>query len=97
MSNRTQTAPVSPGRSRSSAKRALPSPSRSGSGSAVADTDGYKILVKEKIAAAGVDLLREHFAVDVLTEMTDEELVGAIAGYEGIVIRSGTKLTCWPS
>jgi D-3-phosphoglycerate dehydrogenase len=59
----------------------------------VADADGYKILVKEKIADAGVDLLREHFAVDVLTEMTDEELAGAIAGYEGIVIRSGTKLT----
>jgi D-3-phosphoglycerate dehydrogenase len=59
----------------------------------VADTDGYKILVKEKIADAGVELLRQHFAVDVQTEMSDEELAEAIAGYEGIVIRSGTKLT----
>jgi D-3-phosphoglycerate dehydrogenase / 2-oxoglutarate reductase len=59
----------------------------------VPNTNSYKVLVKEKIAAAGVELLQEHFAVDVLTEMTDEELHEAISGYEGIVIRSGTKLT----
>jgi D-3-phosphoglycerate dehydrogenase / 2-oxoglutarate reductase len=53
----------------------------------------HKILVKEKIADAGVELLKEHFDVDVLTDMTDTELEEAIAGYEGIVIRSGTKLT----
>lgn len=53
----------------------------------------HKILVKEKIADAGVELLQEHFDVDVLTDMTDTELEEAIAGYEGIVIRSGTKLT----
>jgi D-3-phosphoglycerate dehydrogenase len=52
-----------------------------------------RILVKEKIADAGVELLQEHFDVDVLTDMTDEQLQEAIAGYEGIVIRSGTKLT----
>jgi D-3-phosphoglycerate dehydrogenase / 2-oxoglutarate reductase len=59
----------------------------------VAETNDYKILVKEKIADAGVELLREHFAVDVLTDMSDEDLREAISGYEGIVIRSGTKLT----
>jgi D-3-phosphoglycerate dehydrogenase / 2-oxoglutarate reductase len=59
----------------------------------VPNTDGYKILVKEKIADAGVELLEQHFAVDVLTDMTDDELRDAISGYEGIVIRSGTKLT----
>jgi D-3-phosphoglycerate dehydrogenase / 2-oxoglutarate reductase len=58
----------------------------------VTDTNGYKILVKEKIADAGVALLREHFDVDVLTEMGEDELRDAIAGYEGIVIRSATKL-----
>jgi D-3-phosphoglycerate dehydrogenase len=58
----------------------------------VADANGYKILVKEKIADAGVALLREHFDVDVLTEMGEDELRDAIAGYEGIVIRSATKL-----
>jgi D-3-phosphoglycerate dehydrogenase len=59
----------------------------------VADTNSYKVLVKEKIADAGVGLLREHFDVDVNVEMTDDELADAIAGYEAIVIRSATKLT----
>ena len=31
--------------------------------------NGYRVLVKEKIADAGVDLLREHFDVDVRTDM----------------------------
>jgi D-3-phosphoglycerate dehydrogenase len=59
----------------------------------VAEADGYKVLVKEKIADAGVALLREHFDVDVRTDMDDQELLDAIGAYEGIVIRSATKLT----
>jgi D-3-phosphoglycerate dehydrogenase / 2-oxoglutarate reductase len=59
----------------------------------MADTNGYRVLVKEKIAAAGVDLLRRHFEVDVRTDMEEEELPSAIAQYDAIVIRSATKLT----
>jgi D-3-phosphoglycerate dehydrogenase len=59
----------------------------------VPDENGHKILVKEKIADAGIDLLRQHFDVDVRTDMTDDELTREIAGYDGIIIRSGTKLT----
>ena len=33
-----------------------------------------KVLVKEKIADSGVDLLRENFDVDLGLEMSDEEL-----------------------
>jgi D-3-phosphoglycerate dehydrogenase / 2-oxoglutarate reductase len=55
--------------------------------------DGYKVLVKETIADAGVELLREHFDVDVRTDMSNDELPDAIAGYDAIVIRSATKLT----
>jgi D-3-phosphoglycerate dehydrogenase len=53
----------------------------------------FKILVKEKIADTGVELLREHFDVDVRIDMDDGELGDAIGGYDGIVIRSATKLT----
>jgi D-3-phosphoglycerate dehydrogenase / 2-oxoglutarate reductase len=49
-----------------------------------------KVLVREPIAEAGVDLLRRHFDVDV---DGDSDLSRAIAGYDGIVIRSATKLT----
>jgi D-3-phosphoglycerate dehydrogenase len=52
-----------------------------------------KVLVKEKIADTGVALLRERFEVDVLTDMTQDELPDAIGGYDAIVIRSATKLT----
>ena len=52
-----------------------------------------KVLVKEKIAQAGIDLLREHFEVEVDTEMTDEVLRRKINDYDGIVIRSASKIT----
>ena len=59
----------------------------------MADENGYRVLVKEKIADAGVELLREHFEVDVITDMSEDELPGAIADYDAIVIRSATKMT----
>jgi D-3-phosphoglycerate dehydrogenase len=52
-----------------------------------------KVLVKEKIAETGVDLLRENFDVELGLEMSDEELRGAIAGYDAILIRSATQMT----
>ena len=52
-----------------------------------------KVLVKEKIADTGVDLLRENFDVDLGLEMSDEELGEAIGGYDAILIRSATKMT----
>ena len=55
--------------------------------------NGYRVLVKEKIADAGVDLLRRHFDVDVLTDMGEDDLPAAIGAYDAIVIRSATKLT----
>ena len=49
-----------------------------------------RVLVREKIAEAGVALLREHFEVDV---DGDADLNEVIALYDGIVVRSATKLT----
>ena len=37
-----------------------------------------RVLVKEKIADTGVDLLRANFEVDLGLEMSDEELRGSI-------------------
>ncbi|HWT26267.1 MAG TPA: phosphoglycerate dehydrogenase [Solirubrobacteraceae bacterium] len=53
----------------------------------------YKVLVKEKIAESGVDLLRERFEVDLGVEWSDEELAERIGTYHGILIRSATRLT----
>jgi D-3-phosphoglycerate dehydrogenase / 2-oxoglutarate reductase len=52
-----------------------------------------RVLVKEKIGDSGVALLREHFDVDIGTDWTDEQLAERIGDYDGIVIRSATKLT----
>jgi D-3-phosphoglycerate dehydrogenase / 2-oxoglutarate reductase len=49
-----------------------------------------KVLVREQIAEAGVELLRAHFDVEVDTESPLEEIVG---GYEGLIVRSATKVT----
>jgi D-3-phosphoglycerate dehydrogenase / 2-oxoglutarate reductase len=52
-----------------------------------------KVLVRERIADAGVDLLRENFDVELGFEMSEEELAAAIGGYDAILVRSATKLT----
>ena len=54
--------------------------------------DRLRILVKEQIADAGVDLLRDRFDVDLGLEWSDQELSERIGDYDGIVIRSATQL-----
>ena len=49
-----------------------------------------KVLVREKIADGGIELLKERFDVDVDLEGDLAEKIGA---YDAIIIRSATKLT----
>jgi D-3-phosphoglycerate dehydrogenase len=49
-----------------------------------------RVLVREEIAPAGVELLRGKFDVDEDTDTPLEEIIGR---YDAIVIRSATKLT----
>jgi D-3-phosphoglycerate dehydrogenase len=49
-----------------------------------------RVLIREEIAPAGVELLRERFDVDVEPNGDLSEQIGA---YDAIVIRSATKLT----
>ena len=55
--------------------------------------DGIRVLVKEKIADSGVDLLRRRFDVDLGVDWEDGELEQRIGDYDAILIRSATKLT----
>jgi D-3-phosphoglycerate dehydrogenase len=52
-----------------------------------------RVLVKEKIGDSGIALLREHFDVDLGIDWPEEQLRERIGEYDGIVIRSATKLT----
>jgi D-3-phosphoglycerate dehydrogenase len=56
-------------------------------------SERLKVLVKEKIGDSGVELLREHFDVDLGVDWSDEELAQRIGSYQGILIRSATKMT----
>ncbi|MDX6526682.1 MAG: D-3-phosphoglycerate dehydrogenase / 2-oxoglutarate reductase, partial [Gaiellales bacterium] len=49
-----------------------------------------RVLVREAIAPAGVELLRSRFDVD---EDTESDLADIIDRYDAIVVRSATKLT----
>ena len=52
-----------------------------------------KVLVSDNIAQDGIDILNEAgIEVTKKTGLSEEELVKEIKGYDGIVIRSGTKV-----
>jgi D-3-phosphoglycerate dehydrogenase / 2-oxoglutarate reductase len=50
-----------------------------------------KVLVAETIAETGIDRLRSEATVDVLTDLTREQLLEKIGGYDALIIRSQTK------
>ncbi|MEO6857646.1 MAG: phosphoglycerate dehydrogenase [Solirubrobacteraceae bacterium] len=51
-----------------------------------------RVLVAEKIGDSGVNLLREHFDVEVASGWSAEELDSRIGEFDGILIRSATQL-----
>ncbi|MHB1390676.1 MAG: phosphoglycerate dehydrogenase [Thermoleophilia bacterium] len=51
------------------------------------------VLVKEKIADSGVNLLKKEFDVDVRLDMDQAQLKKEIGKYNAIIIRSSTKMT----
>ncbi|HEX6024049.1 MAG TPA: phosphoglycerate dehydrogenase [Solirubrobacter sp.] len=54
-------------------------------------TEPLRVLVAEKIADSGVDMLRERFDVDVGTDWSREDLLERIGDYHALLIRSATK------
>jgi D-3-phosphoglycerate dehydrogenase len=54
-----------------------------------------KILISDNLAKVGVELLRQRgvFTVDFKPGMTPEELKAAIPDYEGLIVRSESKVT----
>lgn len=52
-----------------------------------------KVLVAEKIGASGIDLLRQHFDVDTAFDQVGFDLAARIGDYDGLLIRSATKVT----
>ncbi len=52
-----------------------------------------RVLVSDPLAEEGVRRLESGAEVDVLTNLSPEELATKIKDYDALVIRSGTKVT----
>jgi D-3-phosphoglycerate dehydrogenase / 2-oxoglutarate reductase len=52
-----------------------------------------RVLVKEPIAEAGIELLRGEFEVEIGFEMSEPQLHERIAEFDALLIRSGTRVT----
>lgn len=54
----------------------------------------YRILVSDRLGDTGIELLdqAEDVEFDVKLELSKEELISIIPGYEAIIVRSGTKV-----
>ena len=55
----------------------------------------YKILITDKLAQQGIDLINQTqgFEAVVKTGITEDELAAIIGEHDGLIIRSGTKVT----
>jgi D-3-phosphoglycerate dehydrogenase len=52
-----------------------------------------KVLVSDPLSNEGLEILKEHFTVDVSTGLSEDELAKVIKDYDALVIRSGTTVT----
>ena len=52
-----------------------------------------KVLVADPIAPEGIEILKKSAEVDVKTGLKPEELLAIIGEYEGLMVRSETKVT----
>jgi D-3-phosphoglycerate dehydrogenase len=51
-----------------------------------------RVLITEKLAERGVELLRQDFEVDVRTDLAKAGLAGAIESYDALIVRSQTTV-----
>ena len=52
-----------------------------------------RVLVADPIAQEGIDLLKSSADVEVRTKLPPAELIGIVPEYEGLIVRSETKVT----
>ncbi|MBI2843845.1 MAG: phosphoglycerate dehydrogenase [Armatimonadetes bacterium] len=52
-----------------------------------------KVLVADKLSPDGIEVLKQTADVDVRTGLPREELIACIGEYDGLVVRSATKVT----
>lgn len=58
----------------------------------ISDNPRPRVLICDKIADTGIEMLQEHADVDVKTALSPQELQDIIGDYEAVVVRSATKI-----
>lgn len=53
----------------------------------------FKVLVTDQIAEEGIEILQQKFLVDIATDLTSDELIKRIPGYDALMVRSQTMVT----
>jgi D-3-phosphoglycerate dehydrogenase len=51
-----------------------------------------RVLITERLSEQGLELLRKDFRVDVRPELASGDLVGEIAPYDALIVRSATRV-----
>lgn len=59
----------------------------------IEDVSDMKVLVSDALSEAGLERLRRHLEVDIVTGLSPEDLVRTIGPYDALVIRSETQVT----
>ncbi|MBE3074446.1 MAG: hypothetical protein IMZ75_05800, partial [Actinobacteria bacterium] len=80
-------------KTKSAAKTKTAVKARTTKAAAPARGDRPLVLVKEKIADSGINLLKKEFNVDVRLDMDQAQLKKEIGKYNAIIIRSSTRMT----
>ncbi|MFA5003243.1 MAG: phosphoglycerate dehydrogenase, partial [Methanolinea sp.] len=53
----------------------------------------FRILVSDPLADEGLEILRRECAVDVKTDLKEDQLVSILGDYDALLVRSGTEVT----
>jgi len=53
----------------------------------------FKVLVSDKLAKEGIDIIKDFCEVDIKTGLSEDGLVKIIGGYDALLVRSGTDVT----
>lgn len=76
-----------------SARYRAPEPHMTGIQQYFGEISMPKVLISDKLAEEGIELLQKHFDVDVKTDLEKEELIKIIGEYDALAVRSQTKVT----
>ena len=56
-------------------------------------SESFKVLIADKIASEGIDLVRTVADVDIVLEQSEEELCKIIENYDALIVRSATQVS----